>query len=311
MKRRSLLVVSLILVFLFGISVFAFGNGYLYEKNIEGYKPLKYVISREYKFLLDPAPFTEDKVGGFRKVWDRVKKIAINGGYKVEESEDPFKESISTKEYMDTEDFALRKLGYVLRVQQKFKKGKPSSSFKFTAKYISTNLYKVIASDLRVKEGIKASSEIEENVSPKKESGLKSYYETAWKVKSKKPIENTIGAWASLYPLIGEIGFSSDMRLSGQKAYSFKATPGKVVFPDGTEVEIEIEVWARSMDGKPIVAECSYTMDVPDYYGMKEALSYGEDFLSLLKEKMGDLEFPDYYKWNGSKVRVLLNLPIK
>ena len=311
MKFRRIFVYGLILLLVLGLfSTFGSASQYLYKVNMENYKPLKYVNSREYKFLLDPTLFSKSREEGYKLIWSKVKEIAKEEGFEVKEAEKPFKEKMSTKTYMDTEDFALRKIGYVLRAQQKYKKGKPSS-FKFTAKYISTNLYKVITSDLKVKNGIKASSELEENVSPTKDGNLKSYYETAWKVKSKKGIGNTIGDWAALYPLVGKLGFPSDMKLSGKTAYSFGVVPGEVVLANGLKVEIEIEVWARSMDGAPIVAECSYTMDVPDYYNMKEELKSAEDLLLAFRSKMGDLEFPEYYKWNGSKVRVLLNLPVK
>ncbi len=308
--KRVFSLISVTLVFVLLLSLTVFAEDFLYKQNIEKYKPLKYVISREYKFLLDPALFSKSREDGYKIVWKKVKQIAKQNGYEISDAKNPFKESMSTKEYMDTEDFAFRKMGYVLRVQTKYKKGK-ISSYKFTAKYISTNLYKVIASDLKVKNGIKASYEIEENVSPKEEGGLKSYYEIAWKVKSKENIGNTVENWASIYPLIGKLGFPCNLKLAGKKAYSFKVTPGELAISKDVKVEIEIEVWSRGKNESPIVGECSFTMDVPNYYTMGEALERAENFLMLMKKEMGNMMFPDYYKWNGSKVRVLLNLPVK
>jgi len=83
--------------------------------NLEKYSLLSQVNSTEYNFLFNPAFFAKSRKSGWTKVWGTVKSIAQKKGYSVIEEKDPYKEELSTKTYMDTPDFKLKKIGYVLR----------------------------------------------------------------------------------------------------------------------------------------------------------------------------------------------------
>ena len=311
--KKFLVLVSLFL-FLAGAALIAEETGKIssvYEYNLQKYRPLAQVNSSEYKFLLNPAFFANRRIEGYKKVWERVKSIAMKNGYKIEEAEDPFKEKLSTKEYMDTSKYTIRKKGYVIRRAEKYKSGKPSGKYKYTGKFISRDLYKVLASDFSVAPGIKHSTEIEDNVSLDKNGNFKHYFEIAQKIKSKKKLGYRLKDYGKFYPKLLKIGLSPDTPLRGKKAYSYKVEPGKLVLDDKSKVEIEIEVWTHKENGRPFVAECSYTLEIPDYYSMGKTIKRAENFLKLLGQNASDLVFPNFDRYNGSKVRVLLNMPVR
>ncbi len=279
--------------------------------NLEKYESLSFVNSTEYKFLVNPAFFVKSRKAGYAKVWKVVKSIAENSGYAVVEARQPYKEELSTKEYMDTPDFKLRKMGYVLRRQEKYKNGKPSGKYKYTGKYISTDLSKILGSDFGAALGVKYSSKIEDNVSLTAANNFKDYFELAIKVKSKKNLGYKLKDYAQFYPKMLNLGLSGDTELVGKKVYSYTTAPGEIVFGKRAKVEVEIEVWTRKKNGKPFVIDCSYTLKTKNYSEMVDALIKAEGFLKKLGEEASNLKFPDFERYKGSKVRVLLNLPVR
>ncbi len=95
-------------------------------------------------------------------------------------------------------------------------------------------------------------------------------------------------------------------------AFGYKVAPGKLYLADGTEVEIEMETWSATPEGPVYVGEISFGLDTPDFYRMAEVHASAERFLQrTLGQGVGDLSFPDSPSWLGSKVRVLLNLPLE
>ena len=97
----------------------------------------------------------------------------------------------------------------------------------------------------------------------------------------------------------------------GKKAYSYKAVPGTLDLGNENKVEIEIEVWTHRINGRPFVAECSYTLDKSDYYKIGDTIKNGEKFLKLMGKEASDLVFRNFEKFNGLKVRALFTLQVK
>ncbi len=312
MKKKSLLLISVLSLLILLFSGFSYAEGYLYQQNIEKYQPLSLVTSREYKFLLGTTPFVNGLDNGYKKLWEIAKAVAKEKGFQVKENEDAFKVGISAKIYMDTQDALLRVAGYVLRKQIKYKKGKPTTSYKFTAKFISPDLYKVLGTSFPLPVGIKSSRKIEENVSLDKNGNLRSYFENAIKVKTKKELcKDTFGSWKALFLGLGNTCMANEVKLIPRVAYSYKVEPGVILFGDGVKGEVEIELWTHELGGAPFTGEFSFTIKTKDYYKVKNALKNSEDFYRAFASAAFNFAPKDAFKWKGSKVRVLFNMPVE
>ncbi len=312
MKKKIFLLVSILFMAILIFSGLSYAEGYLYKQNIENYKPLSLVTSREYKFLLGTAPFANGLEAGYKKLWDMAKTIAKEKGFQVKENEDAFKIGVSAKIYMDTQDALLRAEGYVLRKQIKYKKGKPTTSYKFTAKFISPNLYKVLGTSFPLPSQVKSSRKIEENISLDKNGNLRSYFENAIKVKTKKELcKDTFGSWKKLFLGLGNTCINDDVKLLPRVAYSYKVEPGVILFGDGVKGEVEIELWTHEIGGTPFTGEFSFTIKTKDYYNIEDALKNSEDFYKAFATAAFDFAPKDAFKWKGSKVRVLFNMPVE
>ncbi len=309
MKRLAYGLIALMAVLLV-LGGCATNGGSLAERNVQTYKSLDKIDSAEYKFLLDPSLFAGDRKAGYEKVWNAVKELAEANGYAVTDSEDPYKEKFSTKEYFDTENYDLRKLGFIIRKQSYYKDGKPTGKYKYTGKYANPDMDKVVAKNFTAAPGVKASMDIEENVSLDKHGNLKEYTDISQKIKTHDNYDNVLSAYEALYPKLSESGLPGDTPLIGYRAYSHSVVVGEMDI-NGTKVEMEMEVWAKGMDEDPIVGEISYTLEFDDYMTSLDSIKRAENFLVLEGKYLKDYVFPNFDKYNGSKVRVLMNLPVK
>ncbi len=285
-------------------------GGSLVEKNVKTFSHLDKVNSAEYKFLLDPALFAKSRKAGYEKVWTFVKALAEKNGYAVADSEDPYKEKFATKEYFDTKDYDLRNLGFIIRKKSYYKNGKPTGKIKYTGKFASKSIDKVVAENFTAAPGVKASMDIEENVSLDKYDHLKEYTDVSQKIKTKENYPNVLSSYTALYPKLADSGLPGNTPLIGYKAYSHTVVVGTMDI-NGQKVEMDMATWAHGQDDAPFVGEISYTLEIDNYLASVDQIKRAEDFLVLLGKNGKDLVFPNFSKYNGSKVRVLMNLPVK
>jgi len=305
--KKWLLAVPLALFMLNGDAV---ASGSLAENNISTYASLDKINSAEYKFLLDPQLFSEDRQVGYQQVWDAAKALAEENGYATTDNARPYKEKFSTKEYFDTKDYALRNRGYIIRKQSYYKDYKPTGKYKYTGKFANPSMDVVVAKDFTAASDLKASMDIEENVSLDAQGNLKEYTDISQKIKSHDNFENALHAYESMYPKLSDAGLPGDTPLIGYRAYSHSVVVGEMDI-NGNQVEIEVEVWAKGQDDAPFVGEISYTLEFDDYMKSVESIKKAEAFLVLEGQQMQALVFPNFSKFNGSKVRVLMNLPVE
>lgn len=113
-----------------------------------------------------------------------------------------------------------------------------------------------------------------------------------------------------MYPKLAESGLPGDTPLIGYRAYSHSIVSG-VMDINGQKVDMEMEVWANGIDDAPFVGEISFTLKIDDYTSSLDSIKRAENFLVLEGKNLSDLVFPNFSKFNGSKVRVLMNLPVK
>jgi len=239
-----------------------------------------------------------------------VKSLAEANGYAITDSEEMFKEKFSTKEYFDTEDYALRNLGFIIRKQSYYKDYELTGKYKYTGKFADPSMDAVVAKDFTAAPGVDASMDIEENVSLDKHGNLKEYTDISQKIKNHEDYDNVLSAYVALFPKLAESGLPGNTPLIGYRAYSHSTVAGEMDI-NGQKVEMELEVWANGVDEAPFVGEISFTLEFDDYMSSVDSIKRAENFLVLEGENLGDLVFPNFSKFNGSKVRVLMNLPVK
>ncbi len=169
---------------------------------------------------------------------------------------------------------------------------------------------KVVAENFTAAPGVKASMDIEENESLDQYGHLKEYTDISQKVKSKKNFDDVLSAYEALYPSLEKSGLPGDTPLIGYKASSYGVVPG-VMDINGTKVDMEMEVWTHGPGQPPFVGEISYTLEFDNYMEAVDSMKRAENFLKLEGKNLGKMVFPDFSKFNGSKVRVLMNLPVK
>ncbi len=305
--KKLFLIVPLVLIVLAGCAT---AGGSLVEKNLGTYQSLDKVDSAEYKFLLDPALFAASRKAGYEKVWTAVKALAEANGYAVTDAEDPYKEKFATKEYFDTKNYELRNDGFIIRKQSYYKNGEPTGKYKYTGKYANPDIDKVVAANFTAAPDVKASMDIEENISLDRHNNFKEYTDISQKVKTRENFDNVLSAYIAIYPQLADSGLSPDTPLIGYKAYSHSVELGEMDI-NGQKVVMEMATWGFSADEAPFAGEISYTLEIDDYAASMEQIKRAEDFLALMGKNLGDFVYPNFEKYNGSKVRILMNLPVK
>lgn len=287
--------------------------GPLWERNVVKWRPLREIVSREFKFLVDPKFFAGGREAGFKAVWEKVKAAAAKEGFTLTDGKKGLKEAASTKEYFDTPDFKLRKAGYIIRVSTKYAEGKPVYPFTMTVKELSPdNLYRILGSKLAIAKGYKVVSGNEENISISADGSLNGYIESAWEVKL-KPEDigaRTVGDFGKIFPALLDAGLPADTKLQPKGAFAYKVVPGTLHLDGGVDVEIEMEGWAATADGPIYLGEVSFSLETPDYYAMAKTHASAERFLQVcLGKDAAELKLANGERWAGSKVLFLLNLP--
>jgi len=210
----------------------------------------------------------------------------------------------------DSEDYALRNLGFIIRKQSYYKDYELTGKYKYTGKFADPSMDAVVAKDFTAAPGVDASMDIEENVSLDKHGNLKEYTDISQKIKNHEDYDNVLSAYVALFPKLAESGLPGNTPLIGYRAYSHSTVAGEMDI-NGQKVEMELEVWANGVDEAPFVGEISFTLEFDDYMSSVDSIKRAENFLVLEGENLGDLVFPNFSKFNGSKVRVLMNLPVK
>ncbi len=290
----------------------------LFARNISKWGSLQKIESREFSYLLNPEPFgdggQEARLKGFRDIWGQLKAVAGQGGFEiVDRSQNPFDESLNTRAYFDTPDFALRHKGFLIRVSTDYVDGKPEDRCTLVVKENSADDFQqVFQSKLAFSDAYNGKTEIEENVFLTKDLMLDNSLEI-----SKKIILDTVGLgnrrlgdFGKILPRLLELGLSGDTELTCYKTYSYDVKPGRVVLSQGVQAAIKLELWTQEFGAVPFVGDLSFTLETDNYDDMNETHAKAEAFsINVLGHHGSTFAFPNAARWGGSKTRMLLNLP--
>lgn len=286
----------------------------LYQQSQASWKgQAKEVVGREYKFLVDPAKTNADMAAAFKDIWMKSKNVAASMGVTVTEREKkPFELSPTVKTFFDTPTMDLWKKGYLIRVTTNFKNGYPVSTLRVVVKSLNAPFAKVLGAKLETR-GVAGKVSAEDNVCIGKDGQLASYVE--------KGVNFTLGCaelgdmnlaqFGAYVPELLKLGLPADTKLYAFPAFGVRCRPGYIKL-DGLEqpLAVSMEAWSRTEGGAPFVYDYSFGYD-GDFSQQAEAHKAGEGFMLALYKKLGDsLGVQNAWRWNGSKVRMLLNQPL-
>ena len=280
----------------------------LFERNINRWKPMQEVNSREFKALLKPDCFADSRTEGYKKVWEKIKQASLFYGFQVEDSENPFEEVYKVKEYFDTHDLTLRKRGLLIRQNSKVINGEVAYPASLTAKELGRNAYRVLGTRLDFADGISGKSEIEEKIALNEEGMLDGYVEVKRKIylTEQRPA-TSVRYFSDIFPELKNVGLDPDTELKTYRMHSHRVYPGSIILTDKRRITFDFESCLYDNEEKPFVVGCSYTLETPKYHEMKKSHRKAEEFLfSVLEGACKELIYPDAGRWLGSKLSMML-----
>ncbi len=306
MKKQLVITVASLLWIALAATISAAKDPYPHKTQIANHPTaLEIVEAREMKFLIDPAKVGYEADKGLALIWEKVKDFAKRENFTVQEkSFDPSGLTYSTKVYYDTPKGELADKGYVVRITTKYKEGNPDSA-KLTVKFIDRDHPETVFTSMPEEE----EASIEENVGPAANYSLDTYLEKATKAGvdlAKLPV--TLGDFATLIPLLGELGLDNNTKLEGIGAYSIRMKPGAVILPGMPfPAGISMEAWLPVEGGdKAFVYDFSFGYPTGDYYDMEKTHTTAEDIIQKMYEQLDkEMGLPNNAEYRGSKVGYL------
>ncbi len=288
----------------------------LYATTIEKYPSPKLadVEGREYKVLIDASKLDPDVNVAYQDLWGRVKAAAAKHGFRINEKEkNPLAIERGTKEYFDTKEQALYGKGYLVRITNRHKDGKPGDTVTVTVKSVLDDAERTLAVPLKVVGVDKSKTEAEENVGYGPDGMLRGYVEkgSSFSVPLAALGKLTLGDFGKYLPELLGLGLPADTPLVATKAYTYRVRPGAVVLAGTAPCGISMEAWSRTEGGRPFLYDFSFGYSDLDFYTSAETHASGEAFMAkVVQGELAALTAADSGKWGGSKVRLLMNRPI-
>lgn len=286
----------------------------LYQQNQSVWKgQTKEITGREYKILIDPAKTNPDMGAAFKDIWAKAKSVAAEMGITMTEREKkPFELSPTVKTFFDTPSLDLWKKGYLIRVTTNFKNGYPVSPMRIAVKSINGTFTKVLGAKLETK-GVAGKASAEDNVCIGKDGQLSGYVEKGvnFNLGRAELGEMNLAEFGAYVPELLKLGLPADTRLQAIPAFGVRCRPGFIKL-DGLEqpLAVSMEAWSHTEGGAPFVYDFSFGYD-GDFSQQAVAHKAGEKLTLALYKKLGDsLGVQNAWRWNGSKVRMLLNQPL-
>ncbi len=213
--------------------------------------------SHEHKLLLNSDKF-ENMENAFSEYWQIAKKIAIEQELKVVEYENNLKQKHRIVHYYDTQNFDLRKKGFLIRKRTKLIGNHLDSTFTITFKFVDKEYNKVAITDLTLGKGFVPKDSVlvveADIVNGKKEDSKPTIFYSAQNsiVLNEEPGE-TLADYAKIFPILLtlEIDLSENLiPVNGIEAKEYGIKPGLLDFGNNLFGEVGISV--REINGLKI-----------------------------------------------------------
>lgn len=228
--------------------------------------------SKEYKMLLNPE-FFKNPEEGMIKFWDIAKEAADKTGLEI-----TGKDSFELKDpryiaYLDTPDFRLKELGYILRRRQDKKiKEKGKKEYELVLKYRSNDMETAASKDVSPAEEFKGESKFEQDIVAGKES-IKNVYSKSSKVILESKTDDELEEYGEIFPCLTELGIDPEEEISfvnDRKMEEYKMQLGEIDLGNGVAAESSIAVWykqGKSDEKEPVIAEFSFNYKISENNG--------------------------------------------
>jgi hypothetical protein len=91
-----------------------------------------------------------------------------------------------------------------------------------------------------------------------------------------------------------------------------RVRPGTIDLPGTEPCGVSMEGWSAKPGEKPYLYDFSFGYGDLDFYDSAQVHAAGEAFFTkAILGELADLAMPEGEKWGGSKVRKVMNRPIK
>ena len=263
-------------------------------KNNNSIQDVANLTSSEYKLLLNPEYF-DDYKQGFEDYWSIIQEVAAEQNIPILESDKPLTLGLRHVGFFDTQNFDLRKKGYVIRRRIALKKGERKLGVEYCLKYRSADPQNVTTADVTIAEGytpkdddIVLESDIVYN------SILNQKTETVFSVQNSIELNDnppmTIGEFAKIYPVLSTLEISLDEELllvTGAESVEYKVKLGKLDFGDELYGKMSMSVWRVELEGKQLSIP-EFSFDHPfheDHKYSTESMELCTSFINKLYER--------------------------
>ncbi len=246
--------------------------------------------SQEYKLVIKPEQFSEpDKA--FARYWEITKKVARESGLEIDENKHPMRKKTATLQYLDDASFSLDARGYILRVTQAEKRGSLADNVTIMLKYRSTDPAMIRPDTVEASPLHKVDIDYQDDVigfvgSEPGKNLVEHSPEAKFKGVPLDASRITLGDYAALFPTLGKLGLDGATKLVpvGGVLRSVSVEPGDVVFRsergEAIDAEVGLTFWS-STDGKGLVGEISYSVDLED--ATPQTLAAKQKFFTALQ----------------------------
>lgn len=228
------------------------------------------LVSREYKVMLDQKPFA-DPVKALKALRKDLDKVAtpVEGVVPVGDFDVERRRTIA---FLDTEDHALRRNGFILRRRMSDEKAE------YTLKCRSEDRYFAAGANMRTAEGFKPDKKFEEDIAPpflcrfSRSNTVRPPKRTPLRLgEPPKTLDEAIAFFPGLRGLASEgqpvPGETPLAIVNGVIAFERVYTGTNLVFeghgPNEArrQATVALILWSDSEDGKPLVAEFSFRLE--------------------------------------------------
>ena len=251
--------------------------------------PQDQIQYREYKIILQAQHFTSAQA--FVDFWSIVRETAKKFDVKVKEAENAFESNVREVLFYDTEDFALYKNHFILRLRTHYKGGWPQGIPELTFKFRHPDFKTAAAVDVRpAASGGIARIKFKEELLPLRETlgGTRSIFShNCVLAKPREGLEVAVKDLAGAFPAIHQVGADHETPLklvNDMAVEEVQVDVGELHFGGGFNGKTTIAVWRTRKYERAFCGEFAFQcrFDSEDEIH-KSSLKRAEDFYKTLQ----------------------------
>ena len=266
---------------------------------------------REYKIILQPQYFTSPKA--FEDFWQIVRRTAKTFGVKVKEAEGAFESNVREVLFFDTEDFALYRNHFILRLRTRYKSGWPTGIPELTFKFRHPEFKQAAAVNVHPEIPGVARIKFKEELLPVREAlgGVRSIFShNCVLAKTREGLEGAVKDVASTFSALKslEADHEAPLRLVNDMAVEeVQVDVGELNFGEGFHGKTTIAVWRTRKYEHAFCGEFAFQCRFDSEEEIhKSSLRRADDFYKALQ-----MEAHDWVSLGTTKTALVYQLGTK